>query len=200
VLNPVKRIRFGAGPIVSHRRLGRCGLPQLLGVYAPACLLTRLFTSSLNSASATPYSARLVSLTDRVRGPLRRFADSSDLFPLQGGDRVVRGMDFLLRYGLAPNMRPFDIRHPSRDAENRDSATLYKLYTQEGSKLSSSNSTFFRFGSHVFRFARCRTFPCFSFQTVSDERVSDLPNHLIDPRPRFFPASRDLGDTHGFKV
>ena len=38
---------FGMEPaVVSHRELGRCGYPQLLGVHAPACLCTRLSTSS----------------------------------------------------------------------------------------------------------------------------------------------------------
>lgn len=52
-------------PVASHRGLRRYSCPQLLGAHAPACLCTRLFTSSLNSASARP-RARLDGLTDRV--------------------------------------------------------------------------------------------------------------------------------------
>ena len=71
-------------------------------------------------------------------------------------------------------MRPFDIRHPSRDAKNRDSAALYKLYTRATPKLSTSKINFFSI---------CpvrRTFSYFRIQSPPDERIFNLPDHFIN--------------------
>jgi hypothetical protein len=87
--------------------------------------------------------------------------------------------------GFRPTCAPLTSGIPG-DAENCDSAILCKLYTGEGSKLSSPKSTSFHSDSP--RLSICRMEACsyFGFHALFDEQVSDLSQHLIDPR-RDFP-------------
>src|SRR5882724_5515862 len=131
--------------VASHRELGCHDYSQLLGVHAPACLCTRLSTSSRFPVLLCAYIAWLDGLTDRV-GSTNQFHQ-----PLWPGFvyRTVaessKEEDFLAGYEAAPamprpdsifharftsssfKMRPFDIRHPSRDAEQEIpcSTTIY---------------------------------------------------------------------------
>ena len=92
----------------------------LLGGHVPACLFARLFTSSLNSASARPLTA--ASVAGRPYGPGEGSTEPVSPDPLAsvavlGGFRFVPGS---VLPGSAmdceSNMLPFDVRHPSRDA------------------------------------------------------------------------------------
>ena len=131
--------------VASHRELGCHDYSQLLGVHAPACLCTRLSTSNRFPVLLRAYIAWLDGLTDRV-GSTNQFHQ-----PLWPGFvyRTVaessKEEDFLAGYEAAPamprpdsifharftsssfKMRPFDIRHPSRDAEQEIlcSTTIY---------------------------------------------------------------------------
>jgi hypothetical protein len=91
-------------------------------------------------------------------------------------------------------MLPFDVRHPSRDAENHDSR-FYSLYTREASRFSTADITFsFAAASRLKHGASTRP------QTPLDERLSYLPDHLIDSRPRFPAVGANLRDRHGFQI
>jgi hypothetical protein len=73
---------------------------------------------------------------------------------------------------------------------------LYRLYTREGAKLSSSRSTFFIFGFSFASMGRRGAFSGFSFQTLLDEDNSDFCFHLIDSRARSPCPSTNLGNRH----
>jgi hypothetical protein len=79
--------------------------------------------------------------------------------------------------GLRPTCAPLTSGIPRGMQSAGISATLCKVYTRHGSKLSSSNSTFFHFAVN---FSKPALLP-FSYQAMSDERISDLPQHLINP-------------------
>lgn len=68
--------------VASHRGFRRRSYPQLLGAHAPACLCTRLFTSSPCGAAACYPSARLEALRIRVEVHHLSLPSPSDQFAL----------------------------------------------------------------------------------------------------------------------
>jgi hypothetical protein len=94
LLNNARSLRCGMEPpSLRTVNLGAEVARRLLGVHAPACLFARLFTSSLNSASARPRCA--ADVAGRPNGSGEGSTDSVSPAPLtwvpvQGGCWIVQ--------------------------------------------------------------------------------------------------------------